>query len=90
MKKTLTGLAVLAMAAAPSTALAGEITGTGTLKTVKGASECAYSGLNDGYFDGTEAQRVQSYGQVLKSIPKAFRPKGVPGTACNPTRAVAP
>ena len=50
-----------------------------------GASECAFSGLNsplDGAESGTG--RVQSFGQIVKV---AGPQGGVPGTACNPTRA---
>ncbi len=75
---------LVALGAQP--AMAGEITGEGTLKEVKGKSECAYSGLNDGWVDpqyleeGEIPTRTQNWGHT-----KAFIPvKGVPGFACNP------
>lgn len=68
---------------------AGEITGNGTLKPVNGASECAYSGQNDGFHipelahdDLDASMRVQSFGQIHRMF---GLPKGLPGTACNPT-----
>ncbi len=73
--------AVLGMGA--TAASAGEITGNGTAKPPVGKSVCAFSGLNDGYFDGTEAERVQSFGQIVRF---AGPMGGVPGTACNPNR----
>jgi hypothetical protein len=66
-----------------TTASAGEIKGTGELKPPVGKSECAYSGLNDGFFDGTEAGvRTQSYGQIVRY---AGSLGGAPGFACNPS-----
>ncbi len=67
-----------------SAALAGEITGNGTPKTVHGRSICAFSGQNDEYHAGEEgAERVQSFGQEVRNrriSPKFFNP----GDACNP------
>ncbi len=83
---SITGLAVVAIGAGPASA--GEITGNGTLKPVNGKSECAYSGQNDGYHAGTEAMRVQSYGQEHKFLTEVLGlPKGLPGLACNPSGA---
>jgi len=54
------------------------------LNILNGNSECAFSGQNDGYFDGSEpGVRVQSFGQVVKV---AGPLGGVPGGACNPHR----
>jgi hypothetical protein len=71
------------------TATAGEVTGNGTLKDVKANSICAYSGQNDGFHDPTHAEfpgdelnRVQSYGQIVRTgerLPSFLRP----GSACN-------
>jgi hypothetical protein len=77
------------------TAAAGEITGNGTLKPVKGKSICAYSGQNDGYHipehahgDEDAAQRVQNYGHEHKFLTQVLGlPKGLPGLACNPSGA---
>lgn len=77
----------VALSSLAAPAMAGEITGEGTLMEVQGASECAYSGLNDGYIDpiymeGPEdTQRVQNWGHVRQFLPI----KGVPGFACNPS-----
>jgi hypothetical protein len=69
-------------------ALAGEITGTGTWiagspdAPLNGNSECAFSGLND---DNLPTDAIaQSFGQIVKV---AGPLGGVPGVACNPTRA---
>jgi hypothetical protein len=53
--------------------------------TLHGASQCAFSGLNNPQ-DGAEAGPglVQSFGQIVKV---AGPQGGVPGTACNPTTA---
>ena len=77
-----------------SVAFAGEITGNGQLKEVKGASECAFSGQNDGFhipelaedeFDAS--QRVQSFGQIVRFVGPIG---GVPGAACNPNTPPPP
>jgi hypothetical protein len=77
-------------------ALAGEITGSGKWiagsesAPLHGKSDCAYSGLNDNYVLGNPTPdadgftRTQSWGQVIRN---AGPLGGVPGTACNPTRA---
>ena len=89
--KKLLAVAVCATAVAgvsANAAFAGEITGNGTPLTVNGKSECAFSGQNDGYFDGSEpGVRVQSFGQIVRF---AGPLGGVPGFACNPTRAALP
>jgi hypothetical protein len=57
---------------------------------LNGKSECAYSGLNDNYVLGNTTPdadgftRTQSWGQVIRN---AGPLGGVPGTACNPTKA---
>ena len=53
---------------------------------LNGASECAFSGLNNP-LDGAEAGpgRVQSYGQLVAAGLKSVVPS--PGVACNPTLA---
>jgi len=79
-----------------ASALAGEVTGpfpngkplwTGTnadgSHTLHGRSECAFSGLNIPSEDG-DPSRTQSFGQIVRH---AGPLGGVPGTACNPTRA---
>ena len=82
---SLSGLALVSLSGVAS---AGEITGNGTLKTVKAASICAYSGQNDGWHLESEATsdedrlvRVQNYGTDKKFLPL---PKGAPGMACRP------
>ena len=79
-------------------ASAGEITGSGKWiagsesAPLKGKSDCAYSGLNDNYVLGNPIPdvdgftRTQSWGQVVRN---AGPLGGVPGTACNPTKATA-
>ena len=92
-RRSIRALGVAACAAAivgmgATAASAGEITGHGTPKAPKGASECSYSGLNDGWFDGTEpGVRVQSFGQIVRF---AGPLGGVPGMACNPNGAAFP
>ncbi len=75
-----------------SGAQAGEITGGGTPITVKANSICAYSGQNDGYHDGTETARVQSFGQGVKEFAAVgmvddfaheLGGVGIPGEECN-------
>jgi len=77
-----------------SVAFAGEITGNGKLKDVKGRSECAFSGQNDGFHIPAEAddefdamQRVQSFGQIVRFVGPIG---GVPGAACNPNTPPPP
>ncbi len=82
--KILAALVACLIAVAPATA--GEIKGTGEYidhRKQRGASECKYSGLNDGYFDGSEPERVQSFGQLVRRGFKVFLPS--PGEACNPS-----
>ena len=79
-----------------ASAFAGEVTGNGryiagsNAAPLNGKSECAYSGLNDNYVFGNPLPdadgftRTQSWGQVVRN---AGPLGGVPGTACNPTKA---
>ena len=79
-------------------ASAGEMTGSGKWiagsdsAPLNGKSDCAYSGLNDNYVlgnplpDADGFTRTQSWGQVIRN---AGPLGGVPGTACNPTKATA-
>jgi hypothetical protein len=92
--KRLLAVAACAVAVAgvsSGSALAGEITGNGKWiagseeAPLHGKSECAFSGQNDEFVLGDEsAPRAQSWGQVVK---EAGPLGGVPGVACNPTRA---
>lgn len=107
ISKTLiaTGICAAALVGAgASPALAGEVTGNysvapdgtvlkGKLWTPNGASECSFSGQNDGFHDpaladGPEdaATRTQTYGAVAQ-LHLPFLPKGLPGYACNPAGA---
>jgi hypothetical protein len=94
------GVAVVAAAALATvgagSAFAGEITGSGKWiagsesAPLNGKSDCAYSGVNDNYVLGNPVPdadgftRTQSWGQVIRN---AGPLGGVPGSACNPTRA---
>jgi hypothetical protein len=87
---SITAVSVVGLGA--GTASAGEWRGNGTEKGVNGnASECAYSGQNDGFHDpdyaeGPEdaATRVQNYGHIHKFLTQELGlPKGLPGYACN-------
>ncbi len=75
--------AVAGLSAGPT--LAGEITGNGKSTPIRSgvaASECAFSGRDDP--DADVFTHTQSFGQLVSM----FGPMGgVPGTACNPTRA---
>jgi hypothetical protein len=75
-------VAVMGLSAGP--ALAGEITGTGKPTPIRehAQSGCAFSGLNDD--DEPTDAIAQSFGQIVKV---AGPQGGVPGFACNPTRA---
>jgi hypothetical protein len=94
--------ATIIAGAGTTAAFAGEVTGpfpngtplwTGTnpdgSHTLHGVSECAFSGLNIPSEDN-DPSRTQSYGQVVNFLktqgvaPNDLR--GVPGTACNPTK----
>ena len=87
--------ALMAVSAGP--ALAGEITGNGEWiagsegAPLNGNSECAFSGQNDEFhlFPNEEWPRTQSWGQNVMAAVQAGEPApgGVPGFACNPTRA---
>jgi hypothetical protein len=88
--------AVAVGAVGVGSAFAGEINGHGNWiagsesAPLNGKSECAYSGLNDNYVlgnplpDADGFTRTQSWGQVVR---QAGPLGGVPGTACNPTKA---
>jgi hypothetical protein len=64
----------------------GEVVG----HTLHGNSECAFSGLNIPSEDG-EPGRTQSYGQTVNALKAAGvspnQLRGIPGTACNPTKS---
>jgi hypothetical protein len=87
MRKKLIAAVCAAAVAGLSTgsALAGEITGNGKSTPIRSgvaASECAFSGLDDP--DADVFTHTQSFGQLVSM----FGPMGgVPGVACNPTRA---
>ena len=93
-------LVMLLTALMTTTVLAGEITGNGQLKEVKGHSECAYSGQEDlqWYFDDAdtlpkpEATRgdpghSQSWGQAKPAWDFLISIGLHPGIACNPTKS---
>jgi hypothetical protein len=107
--KSMVAAAVCAVAvggAGASAAFAGEVTGNGKplwtntqdwnaeVHTLHGASECAFSGQQDGQFPESpeydpDAGHAQSWGQ----IPKQFRDLitldgGNPGIACNPVKSL--
>jgi hypothetical protein len=75
-------VAVTGLSAGP--AFAGEITGTGKPTPIRdrAQSECAFSGLNDD--EAPTPAIAQSFGQIVKVEGPLG---GVPGFACNPTRA---
>jgi len=89
-------VAIALAAVGAGSAFAGEITGSGKWiagsepAPLNGKSDCAYSGLNDNYVlgkplpDSDGFTRTQSWGQVIRN---AGPLGGVPGTACNPTKA---
>lgn len=101
MKKLLSAAVVAAAVVALSTTTvwAGEVTGNGTPKEVKGRSLCAYSGLND-HVSPEEPDRTQSFGTIVRGFAKAGMVStvattgiggasathgvGVPGHGCNP------
>ena len=80
-------------------AFGGEITGNGKWiagseeAPISGHSECAYSGRNDEnvlFEPGDpeyQSERTQSWGQVVRAEGLRGPGTGVPGFACNPTRA---
>ena len=92
IKRLVTVASVCAVAVAGTgtpAALAGEITGNGTLKGSNGKSHCSFSGQNDGFHipelaESPEdaATRVQSFGQIVRHVGPMG---GIPGMACNPT-----
>ena len=96
-KVGVTVVAVTALATVGvGSAFGGEITGNGKWiagsesAPLHGKSGCAFSGVNDNFGLGNPVPdadgftRTQSWGQVIRN---AGPLGGVPGTACNPTRA---
>ena len=95
-----TGMIIALLSAGTGSALAGEVTGNGTLKQVHGRSECAYSGQEDLQFfhdDGDTMRKAeptrgdpghaQSWGQIDKATRAFLTGIGLnPGIACNPSK----
>ena len=95
------GAATLVASLTAGVALAGEITGNGTLKDVNGRSACAFSGQEDlqWYFDDENTMpkpvatkgvpgHAQSWGQIPKEVRDFLTSIGHnPGIACNPTKS---
>jgi hypothetical protein len=83
-----------------SSALAGEITGNGTLKEPNGNSFCAFSGQEDlqWYYDNADTMpkpeetkgdpgHSQNWGQIPQSVRDQLTQAGYnPGIACNPQK----
>jgi hypothetical protein len=86
-KKLIAAVCAAAVAGlSAGSAIAGEITGTGKSTPIRSgvaASECAFSGLDDP--DADVFTHTQSFGQLVSMFGPGMG--GVPGTACNPTRA---
>jgi hypothetical protein len=93
-------LVMLLTALMTSTVLAGEITGNGQLKEVKGHSECAYSGQEDLQWYTTDDDitpvatfvrgvpgHSQSWGQAKPMWAFLISIGLHPGIACNPTKS---
>jgi hypothetical protein len=85
-RKTLVAaVSAAALGSLSGSAFAGEVTGNGKSTPIRAgvaASECAFSGLDDP--DPDVFTHTQSFGQLVSM----FGPMGgVPGFACNPTRA---
>lgn len=94
---TAVGLALI-LGALATAGYAGEITGNGkSLKdedgNLNGKSECAFSGLNDGFSGdptapGDAGMRTQNWGQIPKAFRDLLRSMGVsPDNQCNPSRS---
>jgi hypothetical protein len=95
------GAAAALLSIAGGSVFAGEITGNGTLKTVQGRSDCAYSGQEDlqWYTDDSDTTlklvatkgdpgHSQSWGQIPKSVRIELTAIGLnPGIACNPNKS---
>lgn len=95
-----TGAVIAMLSIGSSSVLAGEITGNGTLKTVQGRSDCAYSGQEDlqWYTDNSDTTlkpvatkgdpgHAQSWGQIDKATRDFLTTIGLnPGIACNPNK----
>ncbi len=105
MKRLFVAALIVATSVGGATAVAsaGEITGNGKLTPIKALqteenpagpanSACAFSGYNDGYIDGSEPLRTQSFGtdgpsQAGGQEVKFYATTGLikeigPGTAC--------
>jgi hypothetical protein len=84
-KLLVTAVCVVTLGGLNASAFAGEITGNGKSTPIRdgvAASECAFSGRDDD--DPDPFTHTQSFGQLVSM----FGPMGgVPGQACNPTRA---
>ena len=95
------GAAAALLSIGGGSVFAGEITGNGTLKTVQGRSDCAYSGQEDLQWytddgDGTlkpvatkgDPAHSQSWGQLDKATRDFLTSIGLnPGIACNPNKS---
>jgi hypothetical protein len=98
------GAAAALLTLSGGVALAGEITGNGTLKDVNGHSACANSGQEDlqWYFDDADTMpkpvatkgdpgHAQSWGQIDKATRAFLTSIGSnPGIACNPIKSTTP
>ena len=98
---TALGASIAVLALSGSVVFAGEITGNGTLKEVKGHSACANSGQEDlqWYLDNEDTMprevfvrgepgHAQSWGQIDKATRAFLTGIGMnPGIACNPQRS---
>ena len=93
MRKLIVGAALaLGVVSIGGTAFAGEVTGSGrggpngdgiVPARDQAASECAFSGLEDGEEGGTAGPgNTQNWGQIVR---QAGPLGGVPGDACNPS-----
>lgn len=94
------GTVAALLAFSVGTALAGEVTGNGKLKTVQGHSFCAFSGQEDLQWFTDDGDRVrlenpvkgvpghsQNWGQVDKETRALYTTLGLnPGIACNPNK----
>ena len=95
MSRKLLFAAAFCVAPISTSAVAGEITGTGDPTPLQGLSWCKYSGLNTG--DDPFFEQTQTYGQILVTYPFDIHPKDFnPNTAsdsgegCNAHKAPAP
>jgi hypothetical protein len=95
------GTVAALLAVSASSALAGEVTGNGKLKTVQGHSFCAFSGQEDLQWFTDDGDRVrlenpvkgvpghsQNWGQIDKATRAFLTSIGQnPGLSCNPNRS---